>query len=54
MLEETLLQYGAMGIFAAYLIYDRQVILKKFQDSIEANTEATIKLVDKLENFIKK
>jgi hypothetical protein len=36
MIEETLItQYGTMGIFIAYLIYDRQVIIKKLTNAIE-------------------
>ena len=49
MIEEILIQYGALGAFAAYLIFDRHVLLKKMQKTIESNTiimetlEATIR-----------
>ncbi len=40
MFEEILIQYGMPGIFIAYLIYDRQVLLKKLGLSIDLLTEA--------------
>lgn len=36
-----LVQYGSLGLFTAYLIFDRQVLLKGVQNAVEANTEAT-------------
>ncbi len=38
MIEEQLLNYGMAGIFIAYLIYDRQVILKKLIKAIDKLT----------------
>ena len=35
MIEEQLLNYGMAGIFIAYLIYDRQIILKKLIKAID-------------------
>ena len=35
MIEESLFQYGAVGLFAAYLIYDKQVLMKKIVDVLE-------------------
>ena len=43
MIEENLLNYGMGGIFIAYLIYDRQVIIKKL-----------IKAIDQLSNHLEK
>lgn len=40
MIEETLIQYGAIGVFAIYLIYDRQVLLRTLTKSIDNNTQA--------------
>ncbi len=34
MMEDQLIQYGAMGVFVSYLIYDRQVLLKKLTAAI--------------------
>ena len=38
MIEEQLLNYGMAGIFIIYLIYDRQVIIKKLIKAIEGLT----------------
>ena len=36
MIEETLIsQYGTLGVFIAYLIYDRHVILRKLMRSFD-------------------
>ncbi|MBI2652103.1 hypothetical protein HYX00_01440 [Candidatus Woesearchaeota archaeon] len=48
MIEQPLLQYGMAGIFIAYLIYDRQTILKKLISAIEENTKVTQELKIKL------
>jgi hypothetical protein len=40
MIEETLIQqYGTMGIFIAYLIYDRQVVMKKIMKALDRIAE---------------
>ncbi|MDD5340177.1 MAG: hypothetical protein PHV13_02920 [Candidatus ainarchaeum sp.] len=48
MIEDALVQYGALGLFVAYLIYDRQVLLTKITSALDnltasttANTDAT-------------
>jgi hypothetical protein len=38
--ENALLDYGLSGLFIAYLIYDRQVIISKLKNSIDALTDA--------------
>lgn len=43
-ITSPLAQYGSLGLFVIYLIYDRQVILKKFMESIDKNTSATQEL----------
>lgn len=48
MMEDALLQYGAMGLFVGYLIYDRQIILEKITRTIDANTNALHALSEKL------
>ena len=35
MIEESLIQYGAIGIFCTYLIYDKQVLMKKIVNVLE-------------------
>ena len=40
MIEEALLQYGVAGIFIIYLIYDKQVLMKKFSSKLDKNTDA--------------
>jgi len=35
MIEENLLNYGMAGIFIAYLIFDRQVLLKNVTNAIK-------------------
>ena len=35
MIEESLLQYGAVGLFCAYLIYDKQVLMRKVTNVLE-------------------
>jgi len=32
-------QYGALGLFVVYLVYDRQIVLKSLKKSLEKNTE---------------
>lgn len=32
---EILIEYGAMGLFVLYLIYDRQVVLKRILNTLE-------------------
>jgi len=44
------LDYGVAGIFIAYLIYDRQVILKKVTASIDKNTTATLEMIEYMRN----
>jgi len=39
MIEENLLNYGVAGLFIAYLIFDRQVLLKSIQHTISENTK---------------
>ena len=40
MIEESLFQYGMAGIFIAYLIYDRQVLVKGLVRSMDELTQA--------------
>lgn len=40
MFEEVLVDYGTMGIFIIYLIYDKQVIQKKIVTALENLTVA--------------
>ena len=42
MIEEQLIQYGAIGVFCAYLIYDKQVLMKNITNVLE-------KLVNRIE-----
>jgi len=35
MIEDALLNYGAIGIFCAYLIYDKQVLMKKITNVLD-------------------
>ena len=37
--EEVLFQYGIAGVFIAYLIYDRQVLVKRLVRSIDELTD---------------
>lgn len=46
MIEDALMQYGAMGIFVAYLIFDRQTVIKSLQKTIAKNTEVLHALVE--------
>ncbi len=39
MIEDQLLNYGMAGVFIAYLIYDRQVIIKKLIVAIDGLNE---------------
>jgi len=41
MIEQPLLQYGMAGLFIIYLIYDRQVIIKRLTVAIDGVSEAT-------------
>ena len=36
MFEDILFQYGMAGVFIAYLIYDRQVLLKSFLTELKS------------------
>jgi len=49
MIEETasLTNYGLAGIFIAYLIFDRQILLKGLKETIKDNTRAIVALLDK-------
>lgn len=48
MFETELVQYGMAGLFIAYLIFDRQVLLKSIQGTLEKNTEATLEMIEYL------
>jgi hypothetical protein len=48
MIEENLLQYGMAGIFISYLIFDRQVLLRKITSALERNTDMISKLCDRI------
>lgn len=37
---ENLLNYGVLGLWTVFLIYDRQTTMKKLTKVIEDNTEA--------------
>ncbi|GEM_PF-4295747 len=50
-LSASLLNYGMAGIFIIYLIYDRQYIIKRLQESIDKNTEVTSILNERLLRF---
>ena len=43
MIEDALLNYGMAGIFIMYLIYDRQVLVRGLQKSIDRLTQAISK-----------
>jgi hypothetical protein len=45
---EVLYNYGMGGIFIAYLIYDRQVLIKKINTAIDGNTQAFNNLIEHL------
>ena len=49
MIEETasLTNYGLAGIFIAYLIFDRQVLLKGLKETIKENTKAMTALLER-------
>lgn len=49
MIPETasLTNYGLAGIFIAYLIFDRQVLLKGLRDTIKDNTSAITALLNR-------
>ena len=40
MIEDALFQYGIAGIFIAYLIYDRQILVRGLVKSINELTDA--------------
>ena len=40
MIEEALINYGGVGVFCIYLIYDRQVLMKKLTKAIDRLGEA--------------
>jgi len=40
MIEDQLLNYGMAGIFILYLIYDKQILMKKVSTSIDNLTKA--------------
>jgi len=39
MIENALMDYGIIGVFISYLIYDRTILLKKLTNIIEENTD---------------
>jgi hypothetical protein len=41
MFDAQLFQFGMTGIFVAYLIYDKQILMKEVIDSIKTNTMVT-------------
>lgn len=47
---DTLIQYGALGTFVGYLIYDRQVIMSKVLKSMDANTNVLHELALRIRN----
>jgi len=53
MIEENLMQFGALGMFAAYLIFDRQVLLRGIQKTIQDNTQAMQTLVATIKHRLK-
>lgn len=40
MIENYLLTYAPLGLWTAWLLYEKQKLLAKFQDTMEKNTEA--------------
>ena len=40
MIENAFLDFGALGVMVAYLIYDRQVVIKELKKSIDKLTDA--------------
>lgn len=48
MFEDALMNYGMAGIFIAYLIFDRQLLLKKITAALERNTDVMRELCIKL------
>jgi hypothetical protein len=53
MLEEQLLNYGMAGIFIAYLIYDRRILMREVIDSIKTNTSVTQSLKNTIDEIKK-
>jgi hypothetical protein len=53
MLEEYLLNYGMAGIFIAYLIYDRKVLMNDITESIKTNTAVTQSLKNAIDEIKK-
>jgi hypothetical protein len=49
MIEDSLLQYGMAGLFIAYLIFDRQYLMKDFKDTIKENTRVIRELCNRIE-----
>ena len=45
---DGLINYGMAGLFIAYLIFDRQVLLKRITKSLDNNTEAIKMLTRRL------
>lgn len=41
MFDAQLFQFGMAGIFVAYLIYDKQILMKEVIESIKTNTAVT-------------
>jgi len=39
MIEEYLVEFGSIGVFCAYLIYDKQVLMKKLINALEKLTQ---------------
>jgi len=47
-LGERLANYGMAGLFIAYLIFDRQVLMKGLKESIIKNTEVLNELCSRI------
>ena len=49
MFDAQLFQFGMAGIFVAYLIYDKQILMKEVIESIKTNTAVTQSLKEVIE-----
>ena len=49
MFDAQLFQFGMAGIFVAYLIYDKQILMREVIESIKTNTQVTQALKDIIE-----
>lgn len=47
--NQALLQYGAIGIFCAYLIFDRQVTLKEINKTLKGITQVLTGLCNRID-----